>query len=204
MELQELVGMWNEQDQKLEGNIQLNRQLLKKVSLDKVKSLLSEFTLESILEAALNAFFFWIILQFVWAQWPVIKFVVPGIILLVTTFLSFLGNMYELVSLASIGYESSVVEAQKKIERLRFYQRIDRNSLYVIIPLFSLFFPIWFAWAFLGLDLFDILGIGWVYHFIGSLGIAAIIVWFLKRFPDRKMAKAIKFLEEIKKFEEGN
>ena len=201
MELEELVKMWNEQDQGLDNKLQVNRRLLKTVSLDKVKSLLSEFTLESILEAGLNALFFWFILQFVWDQWPLIKFVVPGIVLLVTTFLSFLGNMYELLSLASIGYESSVVEVQKKIERLRFFQRMDRNSLYVIIPLFSLFFPIWFAWAVLGLDLFDILGIGWVYHFIGSLAIAAIIVWFLKRFPDRKMAKAIQFLEEIKKFE---
>jgi len=201
MELQELVSIWNQQDQKLEGNLKVNRRLLKKVSMDKAKSLLSEFKLESILEAVINALFFWIILQFVWGQWPAIKFVVPGIVLLVTIFLSFLGNMYALTSLASIGYESSVVEAQKKIERLSFYQRLDRNSLYVIIPLFSLFFPIWFAWAFLGLDLFDILGIGWVYHFIGSFVIAAIIVWFLKKFPDKKMAKAIRFLEEIKKFE---
>jgi len=202
MELQELTKIWKDYDGQLDNKLKINHRILKSISMDKVKSMLSEFRISSIIELLIEIPFVYYLIHFVIGQWLTIQFVLPALILIALMLLSVTLNAYKLSTMMTIGYNASVIGVQKKLQRLWYYERMDINSLYVAIPVFTFCFFIVFAKALLGINLYHFFGIWWGYHLLGTLVIAIIIVWFLKKFPDKNMAKAMKFLEEIKGFEQ--
>ena len=54
-----------------------------------------------------------------------------------------------------------------------------------------------------GLDIFNMFSLKmWIWNIAGSILIAIIIVWFIKKYPDKGLAEAEAFLKEVRKFEE--
>jgi len=129
-----------------------------------------------------------------------IKYVIPALFLFGVVVGGFVFSIYKLYLSYSINLNHSILETQKNIEKLRYFERLDRNLLYVLIPLFSIAFLIVMAKAILNFDLY-VFGI-WMIIFTGqSFIVALIIVFFLKKFPDKNLQKALKFLREIKDLE---
>lgn len=202
METNDLIKLWKQYDQQVEGNWSINQQLLKEVSLGKVKSLLSEFRLQTILEVVTNGLFFIWIMAFFVDHFFTMKYAVPSVFLLMLTGWGLGWAIFKWVVLATLSYDTPVLSAQKRLELFRLYNRWEINLLLVLIPFFWLAFLIVFPMMFLGMDMFELLGV-WIWHqFLGAFVVAAIIVWFLKKFPDKKMEKAIDFLNEIREVEE--
>ncbi|MFK7947037.1 MAG: hypothetical protein AB8G11_05560 [Saprospiraceae bacterium] len=201
MNEQELIKLWNSQDISLEESIKVNKDLLTSVSLQKIKSYLTVFRRTNIFELIVNVLFLHWLIQIIPNHLDSIAFLLAAGFLSVLMVGSIIFNSYNLYLAKSIAYNSSIVETQQKIERIKLLERYDIQSLYILIPTFSVAFLVVVTKAVTGLDLHLILGIHLLYYTIGSFIVGLIIVWFLKRFPDEQLQKAHEFLKEIKELE---
>ncbi|MGK0390616.1 MAG: hypothetical protein ACI94Y_003374 [Maribacter sp.] len=199
MEVQELLDIWKNEDNKLNDNIQFNNKLLRHSSFDKIQSLLAENKFENIFELVVNIVAIWILNPFLWNHIYEAKFAIPAAFLLVFMILGVVMNVYILSSIYQLNYKTPILEAQRKIERIKLVTKIDTQSLIVLIPLFSFAFLVVFLKGVLGLDIYQY---DWIWSYtIGSFFIGIIIVYLLLKFPDKKMESALGFLKEIRDYE---
>lgn len=75
---------------------------------------------------------------------------------------------------------------------------MEINTLFFLIPTFSLTFLIVAAKGVIGLDLY-LIQFPFIPYLIGSFLVGLIIIAFLKLFPDRQLQAAVDFLEDLKK-----
>ena len=204
MEYQELITIWNSSNAELNTNVRVNRQLIKEVGFKKIKSHLTEIKWTAFFELFIS--FFWIrfLAGFIIANFWNLQFCATAILLLIFAIYSVVLNCYKLKLYFSVDTRFSVVETQKKIERLKNIQLFDTKSLYIIIPLFSAPFVIVIAKAFFHIDLFalGILGKALLYYTFGAFIIAVIVVFFLQKYPGKSLQESIAFLNELKEAEE--
>jgi hypothetical protein len=201
MEYQELASIWNSTDLGLEQSVKINKDLVKRISLTKIKSRLFEIKGTAIFELIVESLFSIFLIGFIIDHVSEIIFSLPAGILLIITLFSLVIEIYKLKLYYSIDASSSVIEAQKKLTKLKKLEIQDIQSLYIIIPLFSAPFLIVTAKAFLNLSLYSF-GTNWlIYHTLGSFVVALIIVFFLKRYPDKNLMDSIAFLDELKDYE---
>ncbi len=200
MELNELVEIWQSTDTQLDDNLKINKKLLKEVSISKIKSYLVEFKLGNIIEIIVNSVFVIFLMSFIVDHFLFFEFSIPAVALYIIVAGSLGLNIYKMVLYYKINAESSVIQTQKNIERLKFFDILNKNSLYIIIPIFSTTFLIVMAKALLNYDLYQ-LG-NWLIMFTaGSFVVALIVVFLLKKFPDKNLQKAAAFLKEIREME---
>lgn len=202
MNEQELINIWNEQDTNLEKSITVNQQLLKTVTLEKVKSMLTLFRRTQIFELIMNFLFLFWLIKFIRNDVDSTVLIISTAVLFALMLASIIVNIYNLYLAKSITYDTSIVDAQRKIEQLKLSEKRSVNALYVIIPLVPIPFLLVFAKAFAGIDLYEILDKTYLLSFtLGSFLIGLIVVWFVKKFPNEEMKNANTFLNEIKQFE---
>ncbi len=201
MTLNELTTIWKDNSSQLDQGLQVNRKLFLSVSQEKIRRSLGEFRFEAWVEIIVNGLFlFWFrgYLIDTFGEW---KFFVPGAIMAVLMLTSIIWGIYRLVLASRLNIQTSVVATQKIISRLRFYEKVNTNSLLVAIPLFAAAFAIVVAWGVARVDLYLILG-HYLWLIMGAgLVIAAILVTILRLFPNKKLKEAQEFLAEIKEFE---
>jgi len=201
MELNELKKLWQSYGETLEPQVQINRRLLKEVSIRKVHSLLLEFKSTAIIELVANSLFSIFLIQFIAGHWGSFKFTLPAVALLLLMVSGLAWSIYLLSLMSQVKAELPVIRAQRIVGRLRLYEYWETKALYVIIPVFSGAFLVVLAKALVDLDIYALVG-SWLIGFVaGSLAVAVIIVWFLKRFPDQRLRRAERFLDEISAFE---
>jgi len=196
MELNELISIWQSGDAQLENSLKINKKLLKEVSISKIKSYLVEFKLSNIIEIFVNSVFMIFLMNFIVNHFLVLKYLIPSVVLYIIIAGSLGLNIYKLVLFYRINVESSVIQTQKNIERLKFFEILDKNALYIIIPIFSTAFLIVMAKAILNFDLYQF-GNWLIIFTAGSFVIALVIVFVLKKFPNRNLQKAATFLKEV-------
>ncbi len=200
MDLQELVTIWNSADQALGKKIKINQTLFKEVSVNKIRSMLGEFKWTQFIEISVNALFLIYLMGFFIDYFSILKFSAPAVVLICLMIYGLGFNIYMLKLFYRINVRSSVLQTQRIIEKVRYYQAIYIKMLYVIIPLFSAPFLIIIVKAIFDFDVY-VLG-NWLYYYVAvSFIIALIVVYFLRRFPDRNVEKALSFLREIRDFE---
>ena len=201
MDFQELNNIWNRADESLETNLKINKAMLKEVSMQKVKSKLYELKLSSWIEIAFNIPFALFLIGYVIDQFTVIKYSGPAFLLLLISLFSLTFSGYKLyLYYRRIHASQSLVETQKSIEKLKYYEQMEKNLLYVIIPLFSTAFLIVMAQSILNIDLYQYSN--WlVLQTAVSLIVALIIVFILKKFPNKKIQESLSFLKEINAME---
>ncbi len=201
MKFEELSAIWNSTDIALDKSIQINKDLVKKIGISKVKSRLVEIEFTAIFELVVNIFFTIFLAKFIFQNLVDFKFFFPASILLLIALFSLIIEVYKLVLVDSLDSKSSVTEARKKLMRIKKLEVIDIYSLYIIIPLFSAPFAIVISKAFLHLNLYAF-NLSWLIYFsAGSIVVAIILIFFLRKYPGKNLAASIAFLNELK--EEG-
>lgn len=196
MELHELTNIWNGSDNKMESTVKINKSLFMEVSINRIKTELSPIRRTSFFEIIVNLLFLFIMIKFSVSQLSEIKFLIPGLLLIAFNCYSIIFSLKKLYLLYSIKAETPVLLTQKKLEKLKLMEIREKHMLYIFIPLLSPVFLIIGAKAFLNLDLY--LFINWlIAQTAGSILIAAIIVYVLKKFPDKNLDRTLKFLNEI-------
>ena len=198
MKFEELSTLWNTADSELGNTIEVNKQLIKNLGLSKVKSSLSELKWSVIIQIIIGFMFINFIMGFIFQNFTDFQFSGPAFFLLAFTAAGLVVSIYQLWLSLSINTDLSVVEAQKKLMRLQKIEVLDIYSLLIIIPLFYAPFMIVGAKAFLNISLYELSSSWFVYQTIGSIVIAAIVVFVLRKFPNKKLNESIDFLNELK------
>jgi len=201
MELEDLKNIWAEHNKKLDKNLKVNTYLLKTTTLEKTRGLMGNFKFETIFELIVNVLFYIFLMGFIADHIFEAKFLIPAIILQIMMILSIIWNIYSLNVLSKINYSIPIAVIQKKMERLRLYTIREINLLLIIIPIVTPCFVIVLLKGLIGFDAYIYYKI-WFYPLITTVLITPVIVWLLRKFPDKKMEEAIRFLDEIKEFEE--
>jgi hypothetical protein len=206
MNFQELSTIWNNADVELENSIKINQKLIKEVSVTKIKSHLFETKWSAIIENLIN--FFWILFlaQFLINNFAEAKFFIPATILLLFAGFTFIVNGLKLSYFIRINASDSVLKTQQYVEKIKFLEILGLNSLYVIIPLFTIPFAIVMAKSFADLDIyqFPIFGKGLLYYTFGSIVIAIVLVFILKKYTKNSITESISFLKDLKEIENSN
>lgn len=197
MKFKELSGIWNSTDMELEQSVQINKELVKQIGLRKVKSRLYEIKWTGIFEIAVGFLFFNFLVNFIVAHFVEFKFFVPAVILLAITLSSLIFEIYRMRLFYTIDAKTAVIEAQKKLAQLKRLEILDIYSLIIIIPLFASPFLIVIAKAFLNIDLYMHFTNWLIQLSAGSILIAAILIYILKRFPNKNLQESIDFLKEL-------
>lgn len=200
MELQELSNIWNATDSKLDSAVKINKALFMEVSAGKVKTNLNILRWTSYFEIIVNFLFLFFVVNFTVTHLLEIKFVIPGLLLFAFSIYSIVYSINKLVLHYGINAHTPVIQTQKKLEKLKFMESKEKQLLYIFIPLFSPVFLIVVAKFILNLDLYNYMT--WlIAQTAGSVVIAIIVVFILKKFPDKNLEKSISFLGEIAKEE---
>ena len=198
MKFEELSSIWHSNDLTLDKSILINKKFVKNIGISKVASRHFEIKLTAMIGIVTGVLFSIFLFRFIFEYFTDLKFVVPAMILLVTTCFSLIIEFYNLSLLYTINPESTVEDARKKLIRLKKLEIMIVYSLYVIIPLFGAPFMIVMAKAFLHLNLYAF-NISWLIYFTaGSIVIAIILIYFLKKFSGKKLAQSITFLNELR------
>ncbi|WP_373512444.1 hypothetical protein [Persicitalea sp.] len=200
MDFQELSTLWNNNDQELSQQIEIRQKLVEEVSIRKVRRHLAEIKWTSYFELGVSFIFLPFITRYLSDTFSESKFFIPGLMLLVLTLFSLLFTSYQLVLYYGIQTGTSVVQTQLKVARLRFLESLEINLLYIVIPLFYAPFMIVVAKAVANFDLYQFSNL-LIYSTSGSVVIALILVFFLKKFPSKRLRESLSFLNELK---EGN
>jgi len=202
MKTEELIQIWQNQDAKIEKNIQVNQYLLQSVTIDKVKSTLNLFRRSNIFELIANALFlFWmisVIERLIESTPLLLSFGILSLLMIG----SIIFNIRKLLLVKSINYNISIIQTQAKLERLKLYEIYETNALLFAIPITAIPFILVLGKGILYIDIYSFLSpIFLIIYFFGSLLIGVIIVWILKLSPNPQIQNSINFINEINDFE---
>ncbi len=200
MNYEELSKVWNETSDSLEKQSKVNFEILKTYTTNKIKKSVAGIKYEAIFELVVTIFFANFLLKFIISTWEHKPLALGALFILIMTTASLSITFIKIHQYYKIKPGNPVVRMQKALERLRTIERFEINLLYVLIPLFSLPFTAIFAKIIAGIDIYQF-RLYFISNLIGSFIIALIIVYFLKRFPDKKLQESLDFLNQIKEVE---
>ena len=198
MNIDELKNAWNVYDKSLDSKINLD--LLKTVTIDKTKSLTRTFKFGAVVEIIVSLFFVNYMAEVVIDQWATWEYSLPALVIGLISLGTVIWNAYALTQLAFLNYDASIAEAQKKMERIYTQSKWQNTTLhYLLVPLAGAMLAI-MALKYLNLSLTGHLDII-LYAVLGGIAVVPMVVWIVKMSPDKEMESAIRFLDDIKKFE---
>ncbi len=198
MEYTELSRLW-EANKSVDVKISLNQNAINEVTVNKLKSSLSEIKLSSIIEIVVNFIWLGFLGEFVVKYHQESYFLLAGIILIGISIFSIALGINKLYLFTSIDNNFSVFKAQKRIGKLKFLEILGTNLLYFIIPLFFVPFVLVITKGILNIDLFQ-LGFGGnevALATAGSAIVAILVVIFLRKSQFKSMNESLKFLKEL-------
>lgn len=198
MNFEELEDLWKNTDRDLDQNIQINQTKINHKAMKKIRSNLTETRWESIIELVLNIPFFYFLKTFCYNHMLEPKFLIPGLFLFLLTISTLIFCAYKLFVISRINSKFPIVQTQINLANIEYLNRIEINSLFFLIPTFSLTFIIVFAKGMLYIDMYQIAGSLMIPYFASSFVVGLIIVGCLKVFPDKKLAKAVRHLKDLK------
>ena len=198
MKFEELAGIWNNANLAPEQHVKINKSLVKNIAIRKVRSGLYEVKFTAIVGIIAGVFFSIFLWRFIIDNYMLLKFFIPAFILLLATMFGLIIAIYRLVLVYTLDPKETVLESQQKLIRLQKLDILDIYSLYIIIPLFTGPFLIVMAKAFANLDLYSFNTRWLIYLTGGSIIIAVILIFFLKKYPGKRLARSVTFLNELK------
>ena len=218
MELAELKSIWNQINEKLDRNWQLNMELIRRTNLNKVKTKMRRQIWINGLTLTFYMFWALLFIIFVIKNWYVPYVALAGAILGVWTLAICAASIHELELITSLDYAQPINELQKKLSRIKLLMiRYLRLGVW-IFPLYFVFIVLMF-WMFWGIDIITMGDQTWI---IGNVIISIIVflplsIWAhsklsaknahtkwmnaLLRGNGNQIVEALKLIEEIEVFE---
>lgn len=198
MNIDELKNAWGEYDKSLDSNV--NLQLLKEVSMNKMLSLTRNFRFNLIAEGIISALFVNWMAQVAVEQFPTWQYWVPALVIALCSLWTVVWNVRTLIQIGMLKYDANITEAQKKLERIHIQNDWRKYTFqYLTFPVVAAMMAI-MALKFLNLGLAG----HWhviLYAIICGLAVVPFVMWIERMFPDKEMQSAVNFLKEIKEFE---
>lgn len=197
MNYNELAAIWNSNNIDLEKSITINKELAKTIGIKKIRTDLFHIKLSAVINVLAGGWFSYFLIRFA-VNHPDMKFFIPALLLLLVIIFGMFIEIYKATVLLTLNARGSVLEAQQKLIRLQKLELLSIYSLYISIPMFSAPFLIVAAQGIAGIDLYSFSTSWMLYYTAGSIIIAVILIYFLRKYPNKKLAKSIDFLNELR------
>lgn len=202
MELDDMKRLWKEFDVQSEKNLKLNIDLLKSVTMTKLKGHLVGFLLTNIIEVFVYLVFMIPVTGFLIDHFLAWKFSLPALVLLVFSGINVYWNIASLEFFGKLKYDTPVTRLQKKLVRLRKYKYWEGRFSLILAPLFFVSLCMVVVKAIMHIDPFRLPGFLWGYALLIAV-IGGVIVWLIVRNDHKELDETNDFLERIREFEEG-
>jgi hypothetical protein len=201
MELNELKNIWKQAEYDMNQPLTVDRQFMRKLSLEKTQSSLNHLRWGAIVEIIINFVFVAPIAGYAFNHLHELKFAIPALLLVLMGVGTIAWSIYCLILLSTLHYFDSITRAQKQLTRFRYQDLFrQRTLLYILVPLSWGAILILFCKVVLHLDMYQYPGF-LLMNMAASIALVPVMIWVAKKFPDKKMEETLAFLETIKKFE---
>ena len=197
MNYQEITNIWNDTSESIDRDISVRQELLQNVSIQNIKTNLYEIKWTSFFELIVNSFWIVFLIRFITIHIDHIGFIIPASILILIALFSLAIETRKLIHYFTLSPSSSVFQTQKKLTKLQLLEHIDTLSLYFIIPLFAAPFFLILGKEFFSVNLYQYSN-ALIFISFGSVIIALILVYILKKFPNKALRESVLFLSELK------
>lgn len=201
MEYRELSQLWQEDSTAPKSSNLLSRKLINEAITSKVGASFKEQKFSTYFELISNILWMGFLVSFMKQELHALQFFIPALILGLASLLSMGMAGYQLWLYHGSHSDDAVLDAQRKVMKLQYLEALDRRLLWLLIPVLSTPFLIVLAKSLAGIDMYLFPNFLWQIG-LGSIPIAAIIVWILKRFPSKKLQEARDFLDELDQMKE--
>ncbi len=161
MDLKDLKNIWQSHDKKLDENIRLNNEILKKMNLDKTHHEVQRFSVTPYLGLIVGLLTLLYLGGFIYHHAGMLRFLIPAGLIASFALFQLLFSIYQTSMLRTINYEAPVTGIQKKlmslsVSRIR-YLTITRFA-YPLLWLPVLIVALQGIW---GIDFYDELNWQW-------------------------------------------
>jgi hypothetical protein len=204
MELDELKDRWADRDRKLDLSIRLNRQLLRSLNTQRLRSPVQRFAWLIGLGAVSGVFAAGWMGQFIYANWGEPRFVLPAVVLDLWVIASMAASVRLVVGALQIDYSQPVAAIQRQIESLRVLRmRVTRWALLTgqlvwwIPALIVVLKGVW------GVDAYQVLSpTFFVVNLAVGFALIPVAIWAAKKIgPGYNLEAATGFLADLSAFE---
>lgn len=202
MEIEEIKIMWKKHDQKLDANLKFNKQLLKKMNLDKSKQ---EMQKPMLYEITSIFIMFLVSAYLISSSIQVInelQYSIPGFIATILSLIYLTLSVIKTNDFLKIDYFSSpIIQLQKELAKIKVRILRFRKIEFTLLPIFVIsILPILFK-PVLNMNIYADLKLLSIVILI-ILGISIpVTIWINKNLYDKKMRNTERFLSEIDTFE---
>jgi hypothetical protein len=203
MDLNELKSAWAQYDKKLTENLNLNKELFKRMAIDKSKKELDKPLNIEIASIILTSILFSLLISFSIRIIDEIPNSMCGFILATAALIDIALMGIKIKEILKINYyTTSVVQLQQQISTLKLLVLKTRKiEFFVVCPLCLTAIPVVYRWLY-GIDIFNNPSTILIIRVIVGFFIAILIViWMYKHFYDRKIANVQHHLKEIEQFQ---
>lgn len=184
-------------------NLELTKKGIETLSRQKVKHNLSEIEWSAIIEISLTSIWFIFLTNFILEHRNIDPYFYSSIFLILAAIFSIILESRKLFLYKSLDYTASLLKSQTIIERLKFWEELDLKLIYILIPLFVVPFSLVFCKGIVKIDLLEY-GFGTsevISLLIGSILIAIMIVFLLRKTAFKELNASIQFIKEMNEFE---
>ena len=202
MELEDLKQAWSQYDKKLVDNLKTNKELLRKMNLDRAKSAMDTPKNYELFSAIIGFGFLIYVISSTIQFSSEIKFLIPGILTSVWAAIILTLTLGKLTLLTNLDfYSQSILDIQKQLTRIKKkhlnYKRYELYSL----PLFVIVAVPTLGKAMHGFDIYAS-----PTRFAIAVGLALILgypitIWVYKNWYDKKLKNTNDFIAELSRFE---
>lgn len=202
MELEELKTVWAQYDKKLTQNLKFNEEILRKMNLDNSKKAMNAPLVYEIINTGTSAPLLIYLISATYRLAGDIKFLVPGLISIVTFSIYLYLSINKIKLLSNIDfYNSPILELQKSVNNFKQrYLRYKKYELYCF-PVFVITSMPILAIALRGFNFYDHPTRFTIAITLSILLYYPLAFWFYKNTFDKKISNTNTFLEELLKYE---
>jgi hypothetical protein len=138
MELEELKSLWSEYDKKLDKNLQLNMQLLRKINFDKVAGKVTTLFIYKLIEMVILMFMLVYLIGFEIKYFTSPGLSIPGAITMLFIGAAFIADirMMGIISLLRADYGTPISTMQKNVEKLKLLIMGYVKWSFLLIPFY--------------------------------------------------------------------
>lgn len=211
MDLEELQQRWQEQDHKLDASLRLNQRLVRALETHQVGGAIGRLSRWVAFELVVDLVAVVALGAYLGDRIGVVRFAVPAATLFAGAVALVVSSAMQLGRIRAIDYGAPVIAIQRQLESVRLLRL--RKSKWIVLLATLVWTPLHIVAldALFGLDVYALLGAGWIVaNLIVGVAVMPLLSWMSRRsiwqrltrhLDERHFAAARQFLSSLASFE---
>jgi hypothetical protein len=216
IDIENLQNTWSKHEEKLQKSINLNLELLKRINVKSARSKMTSLIWLNAITLVFYQVVMWYFVYYTVLSWPVVQFVIAGLILAVWSGIISYGAVKQLKLILEIDYAGPVTIVQKQLQKVKIAIVHFLRMALMILPFHMVFIivindilfnvdiikvadPLWMILQ----TLILIIPTVWIYRNLSPENVNKKWVNWLLKGNGSQINEAQNFIKEIEKFELG-